>query len=238
MTEIVLIDDLRFEIRRSSRRRTLGLTVDRAGELVVHAPADSPVEELEQWTRTRLLWVYQKLARKGELTTRVLPVEYVTGESFSYLGRNYRLKLVSGQREVLCLDGETFLLRRDIQKNAAKHFRNWYRQNGLQWLELRVAQFTQRVGAAPASIIVRDLGDRWGSCRRNGTIAFHWRLLQLPVGLIDYVIIHELAHLKEGHHGPTFWESVERALPDWHQRQEMLAKLGMRYFRLPEKSGS
>lgn len=232
MTETVLIDDLQFEIRRSPRRRTLGLTVDRAGDLVVHAPTDSSVEELERWARTRLLWVYQKLARKEVLTIVVTPIEYVTGESFSYLGRNYRLKLIKGQREALYLDGETFLLRRDIQKNAAKHFRAWYRRNGLQWLELRVAQLMPRIGAVPTNIVVRDLGNRWGSCSCRGAIAFHWRLLQLPIGLIDYVIIHELAHLKEGNHGPAFWTCVERALPDWRERQELLAKLGLRYLRL------
>jgi predicted metal-dependent hydrolase len=179
-----------------------------------------------------LLWVYQKLARKEELVAAVTPVEYVTGESFSYLGRNYRLKLVQSQREALRLDGETFLLRRDVQKNAAKHFRIWYRRNGLQWLELRVAQLMPRIGAAPTNIVVRDLGNQWGSCSRSGVIAFHWRLPQLPIGLIDYVIVHELAHLKEGHHGPAFWASVERALPDWRQRQEMLAKIAVRYLRL------
>ena len=207
MTETFLIDDLQFEIRRSPRRKTLGMTVDRAGELVVHAPTDSTVDELEQWARTRLLWVYQKLAQKEQLTKAVMPVEFVTGESFSYLGRNYRLKLVQGQREALRFDGETFLLRRDIQKNAAKYFRTWYKQNGLQWLALRVEQLTPRIGVVPTNIFVRDLGNRWGSCSRSGAIAFHWRLIQLPITLIDYVIIHELTHLKEGHHRPGFWAS-------------------------------
>jgi len=232
MTEIVLIDDLHFEIRRSPRRRTLGMTVDRAGELVVHAPTDSTVDELERWARTRLLWVYQKLARKEQLTKAVMPVEFVTGESFSYLGRNYRLKLVQRQREALRLDGEMFHLRRDIQKNAEKYFRTWYRQNGLRWLELRIEKLTPRIGVVPTKIFVRDLGNRWGSCSRRGAIAFHWRLLQLPITLIDYVIVHELTHLKEGHHGPTFWACVERALPDWCQRRDLLAKLGGHYMRL------
>lgn len=232
MTETVLIDNLTFEIRRSSRRRTLGLTVDRTGELVVHAPPESSLDELERWTRSRLLWVHQKLARKEQLTARVSPIEYVTGESFSYLGHNYRLKLVRNQREALRLEGETFQLRGDFRGNAAKHFRVWYRRNGTKWLEQRVVQLVPRVGKTPAKILVRDLGNRWGSCGRSGTLTFHWKLLQLPIGLIDYVIVHELAHLKEGRHNPEFWVSVERALPDWRQRQEVLAKHGARYLRL------
>lgn len=232
MTEIVLIDDLQFEIRRSARRRTLGLTVDRTGELIVHAPVESSRDELERWARSRFLWIHRKLAHKEQLTARASPIEYVTGESFSYLGRNYRLKLVRKQREALRLEGETFLLRIDVQKNAAKHFRAWYRRNGSQWLELRVAQVLPRIGVMPTDVVVRDLGNRWGSCSRSGRIAFHWMLFQLPIGLIDYVLVHELAHLKEGHHGPGFWATVERALPDWRQRRERLAMVGAHYLRL------
>ena len=80
--------------------------------------------------------------------------------------------------------------------------------------------FIPRTGSNPARIAVTDLGFRWGSCGRQGVLYFNWRLLQLPVPFVDYVIIHELVHLKEPHHGPKFWRALEPALPDWQKRKE------------------
>src|SRR5213592_1546593 len=99
MSEALHLAGLAFEIRRSSRRRTLGLTVDRGGELVVHAPENTSVTELEQWTRKKLLWVHRKLAIKEALAPRTRSPEYVTGETFHYLGRGYRLAVVDQQEK-------------------------------------------------------------------------------------------------------------------------------------------
>jgi hypothetical protein len=158
----------------------------------------------------------------------------VTGESFSYLGRNYRLRLIEQQREPLRFDGHAFLLRRDARGAAERHFSGWYRRQGLSWLEVRVSRLAPRIGATPSKVVVRNLSNRWGSCGRNRTVAFHWKLLQLPVGLIDYVVIHEIAHLIENHHGPGFWGCVERALPDWRERKEQLDRLASRYLRIAD----
>lgn len=94
MNETLEIGGLAFEVRRSDRRRTLGLTVDRDGDLVMHAPLGASAEELAAWAGTKLLWVHRKLALKEESTPKASAPEYVTGETFSFLGRRYRLVLV------------------------------------------------------------------------------------------------------------------------------------------------
>ena len=93
----------------------------------------------------------------------------------------------------------------------------------------RVASLSQNTGNQPRRIEVRDLGFRWGSCGRNGVIYFNWKVLQLPVRLVDYVILHELVHLREGHHGPGFWRALGIALPDWPKRKNALAEQAKDY---------
>jgi predicted metal-dependent hydrolase len=222
MNETLEMGGLTFEVRRSTRRRMLGLTVDRSGELVVHAPSNTAEEELTRWIRTKLLWVYRKLALKDEAIPKLRNPEYVTGESFAYLGKRYQLTLVSEQTEALCFTGIRFALRRDAVPEADSHFRQWYIDNGKRWLEQRVNSLRTRTGPGPSGVMVRDLGYRWGSCGRNGTLYFNWRVLQLPVSVIDYVVIHELCHLVEPNHGPAFWSALERTLPNWRDRKDDL----------------
>lgn len=228
MTQTLQLGGLDFEVRRSNRRRTLGLTVDRAGELVAHVPMETSADELSRWVGKKLLWVHRKLALKEEAAPRMCAPEYVSGEAFSYLGRRYRLKLVERQEHPLQFDGTRFTLRRDARP-AEPHFRNWYVTTGADWLKRRVETLSARTASKPRRVEVRDLGFRWGSCGRNGVVNFNWKLLQLPVRLADYVIAHELAHLREGHHGPEFWATLGRAMPDWQKRKDALVSQAKDY---------
>ena len=76
---------------------------------------------------------------------------------------------------------------------------------------------------------MRDLGFRWGSCGKNGVLFFNWRLLQLPIRLIDYIIVHELMHLQEPHHSREFWQALDRALPTWRQLKDALRRDSVRF---------
>lgn len=223
MTETLTVGGLSFEVRRSDRRRTLGLTVDRGGELVAHVPAVVATDTLAGWINKKLLWVHRKLALKEEAAPKGCAPEYVSGEAFCYLGRRFRLKLVDRQEQPLRCEDARFMLRRDARP-AEQHFRRWYVQAGTEWLRARVERLSQYAACKPARIEVRDLGFRWGSCSKNGVLFFNWKVLQLPVRLVDYVIMHELVHLHEGHHGSAFWEALGRAMPDWRKRKEALAE--------------
>ena len=222
MTESLQLGGLDFEVRRSDRRRTLSLTVDRAGELVAYAPMETSAEELSRWIHAKLLWVHQKLVLKQETAPRLRAPEYISGEAFCYLGRRYRLKLVGRQEQPLLFDGTQFTLRREIRA-AEPHFRRWYIATGTDWLKRRVEALSARTGSMPKRVEVRDLGFRWGSCGKGGVLYFNWKVLQLPIRLVDYVIVHELIHLREGHHGRAFWHALSRAMPDWKKRKEVLA---------------
>ena len=234
MTETLQLGGLVFEVRRSDRRKSLGLTVDRGGELVAHVPSQTTVDEAAAWVGKKLLWVHRKLALKEESTPKVRAPEYVSGETFCYLGKRYRLKVVEKQEQPLQFDGSRFILRRNARP-AEDHFRRWYEQTGAEWLRRRVVQLSHNAGSVPNRIEVRDLGFRWGSCGKGRVLFFNWKVLQLPVRLLDYVIMHELVHLLEGHHRPAFWKALECALPDSQKRKDELSKLAKNHlvFGLP-----
>jgi predicted metal-dependent hydrolase len=228
MRETLQLSGLEFEVRRSERRKTLGLTVDRVGELVVHVPSGTSAEDLSSWVGKKLLWVYRKLAVKEASAQKTRAPEYVTGETFWYLGRGYRLKIIDRQDQPLRFDGTSFTLRRDARP-AETHFRRWYIETGADWVKRRVDALSSRTATSPERVTVRDLGFRWGSCGRNGVLYFNWKVLQLPVRLVDYVIMHELVHLNEARHGSDFWSALGRAMPDWQKRKDVLDKQASEY---------
>ena len=234
MTDTLTVDGLTYELRRSDHRKTLGITVDRDGSLILIAPEDSSRETITQTVRKKGLWVHTKLAEKRILFRPKAPKEYVTGEGFYHLGRSYRLLLVDAPEDhaaapALRLRRGRFELRRDERPRAGEHFVAWYVRNGRPWIERRVDLLTDRIGASPAAVDVRELGYRWGSCGPRGNLNFHWRVVCLPPRIVEYVVVHELVHLVEPHHGTEFWRRVERVIPDYAARKRWLAENGNRF---------
>lgn len=208
------VGELEFRVRWSDQRRTLGITVDRDGSLVLAAPPRAPVSALEDFVREKSEWIHTKLAEKELLRLPSKPKEFVSGEGFSYLGRSYRLLLVDGQEEPLKLVAGRFRLRRDLAPQGREHFIRWYIEHGERWLQKPVDRYAKRMGVEPGPVEVRDLGYRWGSCGKSA-LHFHWATMTLPPLLIEYVVVHELAHRLIPHHGDAFWRTVWLALPTW-----------------------
>lgn len=224
--EILSVDDLDFEVRRSSRRRTLELTIDRRGELVLAAPEQLSVRVMREFVREKKAWIYTKLASKDARQSPRAEKEYVNGEGFAYLGRSHRLLLVDEQDRPLVLDRGCFrMLRSDVVQGRA-HFVRWYVEHARSWLQRRCDEWVPRLGVDPKGIRVMDLGHRWGSCGQTGTLNFHWNTILLPPSIVEYVVVHELVHLREPNHTQGFWRRLEAALPDYQRRKEWLAENG------------
>ena len=111
---------------------------------------------------------------------------------------------------------------------ARTHFLAWYRRRATDILNERVAQWAPRVGVAPPPVTVKDMRSRWGSCSAKGRISLHWGLVLQPLDLADYVVVHELVHLRELNHGPAFWSGVGAVLPDYRERRKRLRSEGTR----------
>ena len=222
------VGDLRFELRRSARRTSVQITVDRGGELLLLAPESCSTEVMESFVREKRFWIYTKLAVKDALGPTVPTKQFVSGEGFPYLGRSHRLQLVDAQDVPVKLERGRFkMLRSAAEKGGAvAHMVRWYVERGQFWLEKRVELFQRRVGVEPTRVTVQDLGYRWGSCGKGGRLFFHWRAVLLPPPVIEYVVVHELVHLIEPHHGAAFWRRVERAMPDFSGRKQWLDEKG------------
>lgn len=223
----MLVDDLQFTVRLSARRKTLQITVERTGELILSAPPEVDEAQLLAFVQAKRFWVYTKLAEKDRLQRRVGRKEFVDGEGFLYLGRSHRLKLVEEQDATLKLSNGRFALRRDALPTAREHFVRWYSERARVWLANRVADYQARMEVASAGVKVQDLGYRWGSCGKGDWLYFHWKTILLPARIAEYVVVHEIAHLHEAHHTPAFWLRVERAMPDYAQRKAWLAEHGI-----------
>jgi hypothetical protein len=220
------VDDLHFEVRRSSRRGSVQITVDRGGELLIFAPEACPTHVMEKFVREKRFWVYTKLAEKEALGTKRPAKEYVNGEGFLYLGRSYRLLLVDDQEVAVKLEQGRFKLLRSHASNGRREMVRWYTEHAQPWLASRAVRFQHRVGAVPQGISVQDLGFRWGTCGKGGKLYFHWRTILLPPRIIEYVVVHALLRLREPRHTPAFWAAFERAMPSFAERKQWLAEHG------------
>ncbi|HEV3190715.1 MAG TPA: SprT family zinc-dependent metalloprotease [Polyangiaceae bacterium] len=215
-----------FQVRRSARRTSVQITVDRGGELLLSAPESCSPRVMENFVREKRLWIYTKLAEKEALRSDAPQKRYIDGEGFPYLGRSYRLLLVDAQSDPVKLEHGRFKMRRLCAAQGRRHMVQWYGEHAQPWLEKRIERLRRRIGVGATSVAVSDLGFRWGSCGRGGRLNFHWRSILLPPALVEYVAAHEAIHLLHPHHGPSFWRALGRVLPDYEQRRARLRELG------------
>jgi predicted metal-dependent hydrolase len=221
------IEDLVIPVKHSANRKTMQLTVNRDSSLLLTAPPFVQNDVLEGFVRSKLSWVYQKLAEKSLMQKKIRPKQFVQSEGFLYLGRSYRLNIVEQQDLPLKFYQGRFHLSKDYTADARKHFIDWYVAKGVKWLEAKASEFKSRLGVDYSAVKVRDLGYRWGSCGKGQVLYFHWKTILLPAKIAEYVVVHELSHLIEPSHSAEFWLCFERAMPDYKERKQWLAEHGM-----------
>jgi len=217
---------LKFQVKRS-RRKTLGITIERDGSLVVRAPEKMRFPEIQRIVSDKSVWIYQKLAKKENIYHEKPKREFAPGQGFLYQGRSYRLKFIeNSEGKQLRLRQGYFELARNERENARKHFADWYREKLKEQLRGRVVRYDQRLGVMAKDVKVSDLGHRWASCSHNGTLYFNWRSAMAPIGVFDYVLVHEMTHLIERSHTKKFWSLVSRVIPDYEERIRWLRQHG------------
>jgi predicted metal-dependent hydrolase len=227
------LSGINVEVRRSKRRKTINLVVERDGSVVANVPENSPDSEIQQLLKTREEWLHSKLLIKEQaLAKEPFPRQYLPGEGFFYLGKKYRLKLLKD--EALLEDGlrfekEWFLLPESMAENGKKYFINWYKENGRKWLANNIEDLAKLVGAKINDFDVLDLGYRWGSCNQSGKIMLHWRSTMLPVKVLKYLVIHELVHIEIHNHSPKFYAKLKKFAPNYEDMENWLKENGARY---------
>ncbi len=231
------VGGLEIELDPDRARTSVRITVERDARVIAKVPADADRDELATLIRGRLPWLYAKInARRAEAAERPRR-RFIDGEGFWYLGRSHRLKLTDEGTRPVALKGGRLLLRRDHYETAQQDLVAWYVTRGRDWLPGRMHPWAQRMDIPDADLNVRPLGYRWGSCSHHGTVNIHWATMQLPARLIDYVLVHELAHLRHANHSPPFWRTVGRALTDYERRRNELDGWGAGVWLPEETSG-
>jgi predicted metal-dependent hydrolase len=225
-----------YAIRRSTRRRTVAVAVDPFEGVLLTAPRGVAVSRLDEVVRDKARWIVERLRTVGQVETPVPPRQLVSGESYLYLGRAYRLrvreaasdgaaKLSRGWLEVPVRRGLSEAQRREAVLGAIG---DWYRAHARARLPERVEAWAARLGVEPTDVLVRDQRKRWASCDDQGVLRFNWRVIQAPMRLVDYVVAHELVHLLHREHTAGFWARLGTAMPDYEGRKDALRRLGPR----------
>jgi predicted metal-dependent hydrolase len=224
--ESLTVEGLRFAVRWSARRRTVGITVLRDGGLVVAAPAGTAARKLEDVVRAKLPWVRRKRAEFEALGPPPEPRQFVAGELFPYLGRPYRLTLADRPAQPVALAADALVVDRALDGEARAAVIAWYQRQAREYVDEAVARYAPLVAAKPSAVVVRDLGTRrWGVCdHRSRVVSFHWHLVTQAPDLLDYVVVHELTHLHVPSHQAAFWRRVELVLPEWRERRRRLSE--------------
>ncbi|GHJ31544.1 hypothetical protein TPA0910_59770 [Streptomyces hygroscopicus subsp. sporocinereus] len=224
------VDGRTLEVRVSTRRSRLGLTVERDGALILRAPSMCPPERAKAFVLANGRWIDGKLRLRAERQPLHPARKLSDGEIHRYLGRDYRLLYVDDPGAPVRLVAGRLRMDRAIAADPARARRalaDWYARSGLRWARGRLQPWAARMDVREPRIEVRDVGRRWGT-HRPGRIALHWATFQLPFHLVDYVIAHELAHVRVSGHGPDYWRLLRRAMPECGRWKAELDEMGRR----------
>jgi len=220
--------DFDFEIVRRPGRKTASISV-KDNSVTVVVPKTLSDKRVEQFVRRKARWIREKLKYNLEVRKTYRPKEYVNGESFSYLGRNYRLKVVDGKPEKVCLkNGRLYV---HAPQSLSGRIRNiliatqltiWYKEHALLALEEKAKRYSTQIVVQPKRVGIKNYKSRWGSCSSKGEVYFNWRIIMAPQRIIDYVVAHELCHLIHHNHSKAYWKLVESVVPDYKESKEWL----------------
>ena len=224
---------IEYGIRRSARRKkTVQISVDGEG-VQVAAPSTAADSKLREFVRKRAPWIIDHSSKE---LLNVPPKHFVSGETLPYLGRNIRMVIKTENRRTPQVRFDHWKFQVSIppglddenrRNRIRRAFVNWYRRRASDRLTATVERWWPILGSGKtSSVLIRDQRLRWGSCAPDGTLRFNWRTVMLPTRLIEYVVVHELAHLRMKNHAGDFWGLVNRVLPDAQQRRRDLRESG------------
>jgi predicted metal-dependent hydrolase len=227
------VRDIEYQLLPGTNRRTTDIVIERDGKVVVRPPEDYAPEQVDEVVESKRMWIYRNLAEWKDLNSCAVVREWVSGETFLYLGREHRLSLVSGQERELKLKNGFFCLERTCIERlgtagAREAFKQFYIDKGLERFASRVEFFAPKVGVNHGAIKVKEMGYRWASCGSSGTLNFHWKCMMAPPNIIDYVVVHELCHLHFRDHTNAFWNEIDKVLPDYRERKNWLRLHGVK----------
>lgn len=224
-------DTITYQLERRSRR-TIGLKITPAG-LIVHAPKLLLVRQIESLLKEKSRWIQQKLQKQA--AQYIPPIEWEDNAALLYLGNDIQLQIEKSTRNQQAKLSDNALLLRLNDQSAEMIQRKtlqWYQKQALPDFKKRIALFASKLGVPTPPIKLSNAKTRWGSCNSRGEIRLSWRLIQAPPAMINYVVCHELAHLKEMNHSPRFYAVLASLMPEHRQVEKALDQFSAQLHRL------
>lgn len=220
-----------------TKRKTIGIIIDRNGEVKIHAPYRASNSQICEVVRKKADWIERKVIEIKARNSKLICRQFVGGEKILYLGKEYILQIVekdSGRSDVIIHEGTVTVyispgLSDESRKETIKEaLIKWYKRHFSEIVKERLENYSLQLKAAPIKVVIKNQKTMWGSCSQKGNINLNWRLVMAPVEIIDYVIVHELCHLKVMNHSKEFWNLVASTLPNFHESKNWLKINGNR----------
>lgn len=208
-----------------SHRKSIGLTITKEAHLIVRAPYFASEDLIHKLVRQKEPWIKAKQDFFKQRQNKIRVKKFQAGEEFLFLGQSYPLVVTEDLPKAVLLD-TSLMISPVALGNARDHIENWYKVKALEYITQRVDYYAKIFNFQYQSIRANNATTRWGSCGYKGTLNFSWRLIMAPPRVVDYVIIHELTHLKQKNHSRQFWAEVARIIPDYKQDERWLKHNG------------
>jgi hypothetical protein len=206
------------EIRvKKSNRKTVSIFVERDGSVSALVPNSLENETIKEVLTSKSYQIHKNLAEWEQLNERYVLREYVSGQSFLYLGRNYRLKLVDDTLGELVFKQNTFFMGRSEVRNGEAFFIDFYKKKLEMKLKNLMPIYENRLGVKASDFKIMELQNRWASCTKKGNVNFHWKCAMAPIDVLHYIVAHELAHLIHMNHTAAFWNAVDKVVPNYSE---------------------
>ncbi len=226
-----------YIITYSQKRKSISIIVHRTKQIEIKAPAGTPASYIHDLAGKKASWIANKLIALDSMTG--LPVErnYQEGEVFFFLGTPFTLAVLAGNNDggVRCDAGHLVVnnpwpLPGSDQTNCTrKMVQDWYRDQASRIIQEKVQEFSQILGVDPPLFKLKNVRRRWGSCNHKNNLNFNIRLTMAPISLVEYVVLHELCHIRHKNHSREFWDSLRVVMPDYSKRRGLLKREGLRY---------
>ncbi|HON83332.1 MAG TPA: SprT family zinc-dependent metalloprotease [Caldisericia bacterium] len=215
---------MEYEIEKviKSNRKTFCIEIDDYGKIILRIPKNSSDLEIERFLNKHKKWIYKKLKVIEKREIELYPKKFIEGEMFLFLGNFYKLKIVKNQKGKIMLNNNEMNISDKYKTDIRKVIIEFYKKKAFEIISDRVNFYSKKYGYDYNKIKLTSANKRFGSCTNKGNLNFTFRLIMVPIEVIDYVVVHELVHLVDKTHKKSFYEKVEKILPDYKKRIKWL----------------
>lgn len=220
-----------YSIKRGGRKKSVAINITPTAQVIVLAPKSLNGEKIEKIVAKRAPWILEKQDYFKKLQWLYPEKEFVSGEQILFLGRRYRLKIIkngmrlespyiTGRKILISIDDH--LSPQDYKKTIRDTLIKWYFSKTEDIVKQRISRYAKLFSIKEPKVKIKEQKKRWGSCSNKGIVRFNWRISMAPISIVDYIVVHELSHLRVKNHSPNFWKLVSLVLPDYQKRRDWL----------------